>query len=359
LDYWNIGFAFLSKWIGEGPDKIRQVFSAMGKRTQGVLFLDEADGYFTSMRGKTEGGDQVTSGVGYESKKEITNAFKQEFSKLRLLAQKYDNTFFVIILAANDPKFMSPAMRDRIPTMIYVPLPDLESRHKLFRLFFDKLRDRNYRLDGFTEETFKKFARWTENFSGRNIKNVCNKAVTASYETIKEMVKEKIMFIGIELHTSVARYVKQLPVEESKGRPKRGRKKKKKKKKNVDEEEEPLELRDLMFWMPLKNEEYEKMSLFKSDYDFDDTDIQYILKNAEQVLDLVTNDDTKDANVCMPKKVNMKRVAEAIREVSKSINPEVLKEYRTERDMINIRSIRETSGQDISTPEKPTKTGLQ
>lgn len=75
-----------------------------------------------------------------------------------------------VIGATNVPHLMDPAFRRRFATQVYIPLPDEESREKLFK--FEVSRWTNT----LTDENFKDLTSRTVGFSSSDIANVAKVA---------------------------------------------------------------------------------------------------------------------------------------------------------------------------------------
>lgn len=80
-----------------------------------------------------------------------------------------------MILATNKPEELDPAVTDRLDMMIEFPLPDKQSRMRLFHYYMNlhlmnnvNLKDAN--IDSLAEE----LANMAEGFSAREIAKLCN-----------------------------------------------------------------------------------------------------------------------------------------------------------------------------------------
>lgn len=160
------GPELISKWVGESEKAIREVFKKARQSAPTVLFFDEIDA-IAGARG-TEVGTKVTE--------RMVNQLLVEMDGLNELNQ-------VIVLAATnrvdliDPALLRPGRFDKV---IEVPLPDKESRKKIFQAI---LRNKPISKD----VDLNKLVKETEGYTGADIAAVCREA---GMEAIREAVKK-------------------------------------------------------------------------------------------------------------------------------------------------------------------------
>ncbi len=157
----EIGFYYvksseiLSQWYGESERNISEIFAIAKKNAPCVLFFDEIDSI--GKRRDSYGADDIGPRI------------------LSLLLQEMDGFASkreaIVIGATNTPNMLDPALMrpGRFDKIIYMPLPDLKTREKIFRS----------RCKGITiskDVDFKKFSSLTERYSGADIANVCREA---------------------------------------------------------------------------------------------------------------------------------------------------------------------------------------
>ncbi len=160
---------FAQKFVGEGARIVREVFELAKKKAPSIVFIDEIDAI---------GAKRVDLGTSGE--REIQRTLMQLLSELDGF-QPLDNV--KIIAATNrvdilDPALLRPGRFDRL---IEIPLPDLKARKDILQIYIKKMK---VRLDNFDIE---KIARYTEGFSGADIRNICTEA---GYIAIREGRRE-------------------------------------------------------------------------------------------------------------------------------------------------------------------------
>ena len=160
------GPEFLSKWVGESEKAVRETFRKAKQASPCVIFLDELDA-IAPLRGS--GSDShVTERV-----------ISQILTELDGLEDLHNVT---VIAATNrldiiDPALLRPGRFDRL---VYIPVPDLEARKKIFEIHTrDKPIAEDVDLDV--------LARDSEGFTGADIASVGNEATMLS---IRDFVLE-------------------------------------------------------------------------------------------------------------------------------------------------------------------------
>ena len=150
------GSDLVRKYIGEGSRLVRDVFKMAKEKKPSIIFIDEIDSV-GSQRFATANGDR-----------EVQRTLMQ------LLAEMdgfHDVKGIKIVGATNrmdmlDPALLRPGRFDRL---IEVPLPDKESRKKIFEIHTSKMKsDSNIKID--------ELADLTEGLTGADIKAVCTEA---------------------------------------------------------------------------------------------------------------------------------------------------------------------------------------
>jgi SpoVK/Ycf46/Vps4 family AAA+-type ATPase len=108
-----------SKWINEGPQRIRQLFEEAASMGPCVIFLDEAEHLF--------GGRDVGAGGAHAEDRKIT-------SELLVHLTAEDRTA-IVVGATNRPEDVDPAILrpGRLATHVEIGLPGEESRHAIFQ----------------------------------------------------------------------------------------------------------------------------------------------------------------------------------------------------------------------------------
>lgn len=120
------GNQFLKKYVGEGPDKVHELFRTARKYAPSILFVDEIDAIAKERRG----GERAAAG------EETLTAFLTEMDGF-----KNDPSRPVFVLAATNfdvesghEKSLDPALMRRFDRRVYIDLPNREDRLQFIRL---------------------------------------------------------------------------------------------------------------------------------------------------------------------------------------------------------------------------------
>ncbi|MEF8827041.1 MAG: ATP-binding protein, partial [Halapricum sp.] len=145
-----------SKWINEGPQRIRQLFEEARAIGPCVIFLDEAEHLF--------GGRDVGAGGAHAEDRKITSEL--------LVHLTADDRTAIVVGATNRPEDIDPAILrpGRLASHIEIGLPEEESRQAIFEA---KLRDVPHDLSG---DELALLARHSAGISGAEIEEVINNA---------------------------------------------------------------------------------------------------------------------------------------------------------------------------------------
>lgn len=152
---------FVELFVGLGAQKVRSLFSEARKNTPCIVFIDEIDSI-----GKQRG---TGINMGNDEREQTLNQLLAEMDG-------FNNNEGVLIIAATNRKdvldsaLLRPGRFDRI---INVPLPDKESRKKIFQV-----HSKNKQLNPAIEYDF--LAELSAGFSGAQIKNLINEAAISA-----------------------------------------------------------------------------------------------------------------------------------------------------------------------------------
>ncbi|KAM5549089.1 cell division cycle protein 48 [Rosa sericea] len=150
------GPELLTMWFGESEANVREIFDKARASAPCVLFFDELDSIATkrgSSAGDSGGADRVLN---------------QLLTEMDGVSAK--KTVF-IIGATNRPDIIDPALLrpGRLDQLLYIPLPDEESRHQIFKSCLRKSPVSKY-VD------LSALAKHTPGFSGADITEICQRA---------------------------------------------------------------------------------------------------------------------------------------------------------------------------------------
>ncbi|CAM9774548.1 unnamed protein product [Chrysoparadoxa australica] len=152
------GPELLSMWFGESEANIRELFSKASAASPCILFFDEMD---SIARGRGGGGGDGGSDVG-------NRVIGQILTEIDGMG---DQKMVFIIGATNRPDILDASVTrpGHLDQLIYIPLPDLESRVNIFHA--------NLRNSPVAPEVnIRELAERTDGLSGADITEVCQRA---------------------------------------------------------------------------------------------------------------------------------------------------------------------------------------
>ncbi|WP_371415208.1 proteasome-activating nucleotidase [Methanogenium sp. MK-MG] len=150
------GSELVHKFIGEGAQMVRELFTMARERAPSIVFIDEIDAIGTMrMHDGTSGSAEV------------------QRTLMQLLAEMdgFDNRGDVRIMGATnrvdmlDPALLRPGRFDRV---VMVPLPDTAARHQILKIHSAKMQLVGVPLD--------KLAAEAENTTGAELEAICREA---------------------------------------------------------------------------------------------------------------------------------------------------------------------------------------
>jgi transitional endoplasmic reticulum ATPase len=144
----------VSKWVGESEKNLTKLFETATKHAPAVIFIDEID----SLAKKRSDGNAAHAD-------NLLNHL------LQLIDGVIKSEGIYVIAATNRAELVDEALRraGRLNRTIEIPLPDYESRKKLFRVY-----SRTLRLS--SDIDLDLLAQVTQGNSGADIKAICNQA---------------------------------------------------------------------------------------------------------------------------------------------------------------------------------------
>lgn len=149
--------SLLSKFFGESSRLVSALFGEARRRAPAVVFFDEVESLVPSRSG----------GGGDGPERRILSTFLAELDGL---AGKGSTSFLLTIAATNTPWALDEAILSRFGKLVYVPLPDAETRRQIFALQLDKA---GYQSEMAPAELVERSA----GYSGRDIEKLCTEAV--------------------------------------------------------------------------------------------------------------------------------------------------------------------------------------
>jgi transitional endoplasmic reticulum ATPase len=152
------GPELLNMWFGGSEANVRNLFDKARAASPCILFFDEMDSIARSRGGGGGGGASETS----------DRVINQILSEIDGMGS--GKTLF-IIGATNRPDILDPGIMrpGRLDQLIYIPLPDLESRVSIFKA--------NLRKSPIADDVdIRQLAEVTDGFSGADITEICQRA---------------------------------------------------------------------------------------------------------------------------------------------------------------------------------------
>jgi proteasome regulatory subunit len=150
------GSELVHKYIGEGAQLVRELFSLARERAPSIVFIDEIDAV-----GSTRTNDGTSGSA------EVQRTLMQLLAEM----DGFNNRGDVRIMAATnrvdmlDPALLRPGRFDRV---IAIPLPDREARKEILTIHSEKMRLEGVDLDAMVD--------LTEGATGAELQAVCREA---------------------------------------------------------------------------------------------------------------------------------------------------------------------------------------
>ncbi|WVF71097.1 hypothetical protein IAT40_005894 [Kwoniella sp. CBS 6097] len=137
----------VSKWMGESERLVKQLFQMAREQKPAIIFVDEIDS-LTGTRG--------------EGESEASRRIKTEFL-VQMNGVGNEETGVLVLGATNIPWQLDPAIKRRFEKRIYIPLPDVQARRRMFELNVGTTPH------GMSPKDFMTLAEQTEGYSGSDI----------------------------------------------------------------------------------------------------------------------------------------------------------------------------------------------
>ena len=162
------GSDFVEMFVGVGASRVRDLFKQAKEKAPSIIFIDEIDAI-----GRARGKNAMTG-----SNDERENTLNQLLTEMDGFGT---NTGVIVLAATNRADVLDKALirPGRFDRQIYVDLPDLVGRKKIFKVHLKPLVISNNIDVNF-------LARQTPGFSGADIANVCNEAALIGPEKRKK-----------------------------------------------------------------------------------------------------------------------------------------------------------------------------
>ena len=179
------GSDFDEMYVGVGAKRVRQLFKEARKYQPCVIFIDEIDSLLSNSR---------RQGNEHSSSRATINQVLAEMDGF----EKNENIMIIGATNHSDALDSAATRPGRFDKKIHVPHPDLNGRTDIFNLYLSKIK-KNDLIDA------RKLAQMTPGFSGAEIENLVNTAITEAVHKGKaeadvsdfEYARDRIM-MGIE-----------------------------------------------------------------------------------------------------------------------------------------------------------------
>ena len=139
-----------SRWVGGSEKKLQSLFRTALHNVPAIIFFDEID----SIACRREDGGSIAD-------QRLTNQLLVELDEIYL-----NQSEIFVIAATNLPWQIDLAVMRRFPHMVYIALPDMDNRKRMFRAAFDH--------DTCSDPQIHELALLSDHMSGSDIANVIN-----------------------------------------------------------------------------------------------------------------------------------------------------------------------------------------
>jgi len=166
------GSDFVEMFVGVGASRVRDLFKQAKDSSPCIIFLDEIDAI-----GRRRG--VGFNGGGHDEREQTLNAILVEMDGFETSDQ------VIVIAATNRMDVLDPALTrpGRFDRQIDVPLPDLQGRMEILKIYADKITCG-------PDVNLHRMARGTPMFSGADLAAMVNEAAIAATMAEKEYVEQ-------------------------------------------------------------------------------------------------------------------------------------------------------------------------
>lgn len=152
-----------SHFVGDSEKIISYLFKLARYYAPSIIFIDEIE----SLTGSRGGGNES------DADKKMKSQLLGEMDGVSSVDENGNRVQVTLIGATNCPDQIDDAIRRRLEKRVYIPLPEKEARKQLFILRTESRKDNLSNID------FDALAKMTENYSGSDIKAICDTALIA------------------------------------------------------------------------------------------------------------------------------------------------------------------------------------
>lgn len=160
----------ISAQLGEGARIVRNLFESAREKKSGFIFIDEVDSLCSA---------QSDSAEVNESKHRIKAEFLAQMDKT--------NDGVLVLGATNIPWRLEPAIRRRFEKRIYIPLPELAARKRMFELHIGNTPT------CLTSKDYNTLSIETDGYSGDDITSVVRDALLMPMRKVQSATHFKLV----------------------------------------------------------------------------------------------------------------------------------------------------------------------
>lgn len=154
----------ISKWMGESERLVKQLFSMARESKPSIIFIDEVD---------------ALCGPRGEGESEALRRVKTEFL-VQMNGVGTDSDGVLVLGATNIPWQLDAAIRRRFEKRIYIPLPDVEARTRMFELNIGSV------VSECSSQDLKLLSEMADGYSGHDIAVVVRDALMQPVRKIQQ-----------------------------------------------------------------------------------------------------------------------------------------------------------------------------
>lgn len=145
----------VSKWLGESEKLVKDLFESARDKRPAIIFIDEVDSLCSARS---------------DSENDATRRIKTEFL-VQMQGVGVDNDKILVLGATNIPWGLDAAIRRRFEKRIYIPLPEVAARRRMFEIH---IGDTSTNL---SSSDYSDLSSKTEGYSGADIGIVVREAL--------------------------------------------------------------------------------------------------------------------------------------------------------------------------------------
>ena len=160
----------VSKWLGESERLVKSLFESAREKRPAIIFIDEVDSLCSARS---------------DSENDATRRIKTEFL-VQMQGVGVDNDGILVLGATNIPWGLDSAIRRRFEKRIYIPLPELAARRRMFELHIGNT------ATNLSHSDYNVLSSKTEGYSGADIGIVVREALMMPIRKVQSATHFKL-----------------------------------------------------------------------------------------------------------------------------------------------------------------------